>query len=128
LPNPENIVKHKFKKGQSGNPDGRPVGVISVKALIRKVWSEELTDKDADGDPMVKAILSVKAMVDKAESGDVPAFKALVERLEGLPKQEIENTNKYSDGIEDVVKDILINGKRINILNGEEVKPIDREH
>lgn len=29
MPNPENVAKHKFKKGQSGNPKGRPPKLIN---------------------------------------------------------------------------------------------------
>jgi len=28
--NPENVIPHKFKKGESGNPNGRPKGDIVI--------------------------------------------------------------------------------------------------
>ena len=55
------------------------------------VWDEEVEDPQT-GNKVVKGLLSIKALVDKANKGDVAAFKALAERLEGMPKQEIENT------------------------------------
>jgi len=113
MPNPENVLKHQYKKGQSGNLKGRPKGTLSIKTLIEKVWSEELTEKDAEGNPKIKALLSVKAMIDKAEKGDVSAFKALAERLEGLPKQEIEQNLRVTS-----MGRILKDGKDLNVEVG----------
>ena len=80
-------VEHQIKKGEVRNPKGYKKGQLNLKTLIRKVWEEEIVD--ADGNPQIRAILSVKALADKAEKGDVHAFKALSERVEGMPKQEV---------------------------------------
>ena len=79
-----------FKPGESGNPNGRPVGSLNIKTLIRKIWDEEITNDK--GDPVVRGLLIVKAMFEKAEKGDVHAFKALCERLEGMPNQTLDHS------------------------------------
>lgn len=40
MPNPENIVKHKWKKGQTGNPNGRPKLIPDLKEVIAEVFSQ----------------------------------------------------------------------------------------
>ena len=82
----------KFTSEYQPKKNGRPKGSLSIKTLIQQVWSEEIVDDE--GNAKIKALLSIKAMVDKAESGDVHAFKALAERIEGMPKQEIDHTMK----------------------------------
>ena len=42
---------------------------------------------------MVKGLLAVKAIFDKAEKGDVSAFLALSNRMDGQPKATVENTS-----------------------------------
>lgn len=37
---PKSLQPHVFKKGQSGNPGGRPVGSISLKEYARKMLAE----------------------------------------------------------------------------------------
>lgn len=84
-----------FKKGRSGNPDGKPSGTLNIRTLIKKVWSEEIIDDN--GNEIVLGLLVVKAMFEKAAGGDVAAFKALCERLEGMPKQELDqNIVRYT--------------------------------
>ena len=79
-----------FEKGQSGNPAGKPTGTLNLKTLIRKVWDEEITNDD--GSSTIQGLLIIKAMFEKAANGDVSAFKALCERLEGMPQQAIDHT------------------------------------
>ncbi len=81
----------RFSSTYQPNNTGRPRGSLSLKTLIEYVWCEKIkTDK---GLPKIRALLSIKAMVEKAESGDVAAFKALAERCEGMPRQEISQTH-----------------------------------
>lgn len=47
MPNPDNIAKHKWKKGQSGNPKGRPKKIPDLHSSLAMVMSEEQNDKTA---------------------------------------------------------------------------------
>jgi hypothetical protein len=77
-----------FKKGESGNPNGRPKGSLNIKTLIQRVWDEVITD--SEGNKVIEGLLVVRAMMEKAKKGDVSAFKALSERMDGMPKQELD--------------------------------------
>lgn len=71
-----------FKKGQSGNPNGRPK-LPDLKELLAKVLGTE--DEGKSG---AEAIL--KAMEARAKKGDVRAAELLLDRAYGKPKMDIE--------------------------------------
>ena len=79
-----------FKEGHE-KVGGRKKGTTNFKTLIERVFNEEITDDG--GNSVVKGLLIVKAMFDKAEKGDVSAFLALSNRMDGQPKATVENTN-----------------------------------
>lgn len=93
MPNPDNIVKHKFKKGETGNPNGRPKKLPELDKLLADVLGEE-----KDGITAAEAIL--KALRAKATKGDIRAAEVLLERGYGKTKQQM---------------DITSDGKRINL-------------
>ena len=71
MPKPENIIPHKFKKGQTGNPNGRPRKLPELDKLLADVLGEE-----KDGITAGEAIL--KALRAKASKGDVRALNATI--------------------------------------------------
>ena len=75
----EKNLKH-FKKGQSGNPKGRPLKLPALDKLMADVLGEE-----KDGITAGEAIL--KALRAKATKGDVRAAEVLLDRAYGKPKQ-----------------------------------------
>jgi hypothetical protein len=95
MPNPENIEKHKFEKGESGNPNGRPKGAKNI-STIAKYWLEvnqklknPLTNQE---ETMSQEDLMTLALIKKAREGDVAAYKALMDSGYGAPLQQIEQT------------------------------------
>ena len=77
----------KFKKGQSGNPKGRPRKLPQLDTLLDSVLGEE-----KDGITAAEAIL--KALRLKAAKGDVRAAEVLLDRAYGKAKQQIDHTTK----------------------------------
>lgn len=77
MPNPENIVKHKFKKGETGNPNGRPKKIPSLDKLLSDLPESDFTKV-------------IESLVKKAKSGDVRAIEVLLDRSYGKAKQEIK--------------------------------------
>ena len=71
----------RWKKGQSGNPGGRPRWKPLTEALQR------LYDEQPELLDQLAARLTVKA-----GQGDVGAFNAIADRLEGKVSQSIEST------------------------------------
>lgn len=73
-----------FKKGQSGNPNGRPRKLPELSVLLADVLGEE-----KDGISAAEAIL--KSIRAKAAKGDTRAAELLLDRAYGKPKQSIDN-------------------------------------
>jgi hypothetical protein len=91
-----------FKKGQSGNPKGRPKKIPELDKLLADVLGEE-----KNGLTAAEAIL--KALLMKATKGDVRAAEVLLDRAYGKSKQSIDHTT---------------NGESVNILSlGSGIKP-----
>jgi len=72
-----------FKKGQSGNPGGRPKEKLFTDALRMEI-------KAAGGDH--KRLRKIAdALLQKAESGDIQAIREVADRLDGKAPQAIEH-------------------------------------
>ena len=73
----------KFKKGQTGNPNGQPRKLPALDKLMADVLGEE-----KDGITAGEAIL--KALRAKATKGDVRAAEVLLDRAYGKAKQTMD--------------------------------------
>jgi len=73
MANEKNLIP--YKKGQSGNPAGKPKGAISVKARLKKIFREEPERFDEFVDRYIK---------NQANE------KHLTEMLDGKPLQSVD--------------------------------------
>lgn len=74
-----------WKPGQTGNPGGRPKGIVSSalsKQLLRRAANGGKSDLDA----------VVEAIIKTAKKGNTPAFCAIRDTVDGPPKTEGQNT------------------------------------
>jgi hypothetical protein len=77
------IEPHKFPKGKSGNPNGRPKKLPELDKLIADVLGEE-----KDGITAAEAILKkLRAM---AAAGNIRAAELLLDRGYGKAKQQVD--------------------------------------
>lgn len=81
--NPQNLQKHQWKKGQSGNPKGRPKNMPDLKEALMTVLGQIQNDTNA-----LEAMLTV--LRSKALKGDTKAAEILLDRAYGKPKQETD--------------------------------------
>ena len=82
-----------FRKGQSGNPKGRPKG-ISLSEAYRRVLAEV-----DESDPQRRTFAEILAeqMIGKAKRGDVQAAREIADRVEGKPRQRLEISEQELD-------------------------------
>ena len=95
MPNPENVEKHKFEKGESGNPNGRPKGSKNRSTIARQWLEVNQSLKNpltGENETMSQEDLMTLALIKKAREGDVNAYKALMDSGYGSPVQQIEQT------------------------------------
>jgi hypothetical protein len=109
----DDIQKHEFKKGESGNPNGRPKGSKN-RSTIAKYWLEVNQNLKnpltGESQTMSQEDLMTLALIKKARDGDVNAYKALMDSGYGAPIQQIEQTQTnidLSDLTTDEIKDLL---------------------
>jgi hypothetical protein len=105
---------HAFKKGQSGNPAGRPKSITLSEAYRR-----ELAKVDPD-DPERRTHAEVLAgrMVARAKTGDVQALKELADRVEGKPRQTValisDRREQIERAIERMIERAASDGRALN--------------
>ena len=69
----------RFKKGKSGNPNGRPKGTVNFATVLLKTLREKVVIKENGKRTVVtKLEASVKQLVNKAASGDLRALSHLI--------------------------------------------------
>jgi Family of unknown function (DUF5681) len=76
-------VAHQFKKGQSGNPNGRRKGSVSAVLHVAQALNEfVVVQEKGERRSLSKLAVAAKQLVNKAVSGDLRAWKCLLEMME----------------------------------------------
>lgn len=92
----DDIVNHQFKKGVSGNPAGRPPGIPNTATRLKRLleMEQEITNPvNGEKEKFTIAEQMDLAMINAARKGNVKAYTALVDRLEGKPNQALDMTS-----------------------------------
>jgi hypothetical protein len=109
--NKENILPFSWKKGQSGNPNGRPRKfVVLLKELgynkqdidttiqnMMAMTLDELAEVFKDKDSTVLEKTVANAIKRGIEKGTLYSLETLLNRVYGQPKQEVESKNENTN-------------------------------
>jgi hypothetical protein len=110
MPKPENIEPHKFKKGESGNPNGRPRKYVStlredgyklaeINDCIQVMMAMTMDELKAAYENPTATVLEktiANAMKKSLEKGSLYSIETLLTRVYGKPK-ETRDTNLFTD-------------------------------
>jgi len=96
-PNPNKTGLIPFKKGQTGNPKGRPRVLPELNKLLAEVLGEE-----QNGIAAAQAILM--ALRAKATKGDVRAAEVLLDRAYGSAIMRQAQTNTAGEDVQPITQ------------------------
>lgn len=99
MPNPENILKHRWKKGQSGNPTGQDNNRKTIDTIVRE-FLEKKTEAKING--KLQEVRNLDLMLEaqlrqSIQRQDTRAFQALLDRAYGKSKETIELANREGE-------------------------------
>ena len=109
------VIGKPFKKGQSGNPAGRPLGSISITTEIKKKL-QEVPDgqKKTYLELLINRILKL-GVVD----GNEQMIKAIWNYIDGLPAQKLDLGGNLIINVEKEVAEKYANTKPKNNSEGQ---------
>ncbi len=103
-----------FRKGQSGNPKGRPKSITLSEAYRRELAKVDPNDEQKR---TFAEVLAGQTIL-KAKGGDVAAIKEIADRTEGKAKQSITLTLDKREQVERAVDHMIrsaeANGDRLS--------------
>ena len=101
----------RFKKGQSGNPRGRPKGTLNLATVLERTLREKVVIHENGRRKVVtKLEAAIKQMVNKSASGDPAALRqllALVISAEERSSQTPGSTSERSEADQLVMQSVL---------------------
>lgn len=111
----------RWRKGESGNPNGRPKSVFSFSSELRSQLAE-VNPRDRRGRTHGQIIVSKAIYL--AEQGSIRAINEIVDRLEGKPAQALTLDARISSA-EERAANILQNVALLRPLqtDGSDSKP-----
>lgn len=92
-----------FRRGQSGNPGGRPRSAVLSDAYRRKLAQVDETDPEKR---TFAEILAEKIIL-KAKEGDVHAVREIADRVEGKAKQTVTITMEKREQLEQAIENMM---------------------
>jgi hypothetical protein len=88
-------VQTQFRKGQSGNPKGRPKGRLNVATVLEKALHEKVViNENGRRRTITKLEAAMKQLVNKAASGDLPSLRQLSAMARAAEEQAAAATTK----------------------------------
>lgn len=106
----------RFKKGVSGNPNGRPKGTRNFVTVLLKTLREKVViNENGKRTVITKLEAAVKQLVNKAAAGDLVAVKYLVgitQIAEQTAADEVTHKDVLNELDEKVMLNILIRYER----------------
>src|SRR5436309_2621081 len=79
----------RFKKGQSGNPKGRPKRPESFARLARRTLDERIVIKEnGERRTITKLQAALKQLINKAAAGDAPAIREIIKLQPLIAEQD----------------------------------------
>ena len=92
----------RFKRGQSGNPKGRPPGAKNLASLLNEALNELVIIKEDGGRKRIsKRKAAFKQLVNEAAKGNWRALKLLVDILQDIEQRTEPQTEQSSFGFAD---------------------------
>jgi hypothetical protein len=116
--------KHRqFKKGQSGNPRGRPKGVLNMAAVLERMLRKKVNIREnSKNKVMTKLEAAVNQLINKAATGNLRAVHLLTVLVRSAEERAVQDdpvTLVSTEIDERVVLSIL---KRIESTEKEDTK------
>ena len=87
----------RFKKGQSGNPRGRPKGTLNMATVLERALREKVVINENGRQKMItKLEAAIKQVTNKAASGELKALQLLATLVRSAEEHEIKATSSES--------------------------------
>jgi len=100
-------IKPRWKKGESGNPAGRPKGSKNYRILFREAYVAIAKDLRLGKDPDALLVEILKRGIKEALKGNYSFYKDIMDRLYGKPKIET-NVNLREEKLAELEEKLLV--------------------
>src|SRR5229473_3274321 len=81
----------RFRKGQSGNPQGRPKGSLNMATVLERTLREKvIINENGRRKTITKLEAAIKQLINKAASGELKAFQLLAALVRAAEERAVQ--------------------------------------